>query len=449
MLLAFLYVDAKNSRLFQETGKVVSGMDLGDFTGQALANVLWSFAKSGEVNAGLFQAIGNHIVGGSLEDFWPQALSNIVWAYATAGVSHPELFKKIGDHVAGLDSLEPFTPQALSNTAWAFATAGMSHPELFEKIGNHLAGLGSLDLSKPQELSNTVWAFATAGVLHPELFENIGVHVARLDSLNSFKPQALSNTAWAYATARLFDCRLFEKLVAEAAVRKDYFVQTQHIANFLWACATVGNTDEQLFSAFAPVIASKLDECNKQVLANIAWAYSVANVPSNDLFDQDFIRACASKEKRFSEENLRQLHQWQLWQQELGSGIELPKSLHEKCRNLFISSSYSESKLQNDVVGELKATGFDLNEEVLLGSGYRIDALVKVGDGRRVAVEVDGPSHFIQRRPTGSTTLKHRQVARLDRIEVVSVPYWDWNELENSETKQLYLREKIGFETSK
>ena len=62
MLLAFVYVDAKNSRLFQETSKVVSGMDLGDFTGQALANVLWSFAKSGEVNAGLFQAIGNHML---------------------------------------------------------------------------------------------------------------------------------------------------------------------------------------------------------------------------------------------------------------------------------------------------------------------------------------------------------------------------------------------------
>ena len=159
--------------------------------------------------------------------------------------------------------------------------------------------------------------------------------------------------------------------------------------------------------------------------------------------------ACASKENSFSVDGLRQLHQWQLWQQEMGSGIELPQSLQEKCGNTFFSASYSGSKLQDEVVGELKAAGLDLDEEVLLGSGYRIDALVKVGDGRRVAVEVDGPSHFIQQWPTGSTTLKHRQVARLDRIEVVSVPYWVWNESENSETKQLYLREKIGFETSK
>ena len=108
-----------------------------------------------------------------------------------------------------------------------------------------------------------------------------------------------------------------------------------------------------------------------------------------------------------------------------------------------------ESKLQDDVVREMKAAGLDVEEEVLLGSGYRIDALAKIGDGRKVAVEVDGPTHFIQRRPTGSTILKHRQVARLVLIEVVSVPYWEWGELTNTETKQHYLRKKIGLEAHK
>ena len=97
------------------------------------------------------------------------------------------------------------------------------------------------------------------------------------------------------------------------------------------------------------------------------------------------------------------LHQSQLWQQELESGIELPQSLQEKCRHAFISQGYSESKLQDDVAGELKAAGLYLDEEVLLGSGYRVDALVKVVDGRKMAVEVDGPFHFIQMLPTGST----------------------------------------------
>ena len=410
MLLAFVYVDAKNSRLFQETGEMISGMDLRDFTSQAQANVLWSFAKSGETNPEVFRVLGDHIVAMSLVDFRPQHMSNIVWAYATAGVAHTALFKKIGDHFA-----------------------------VFDK--------DKLDYFKPQDFSNTLWAFATAEVSHHELFKKFGHHIAKFGGLDSFNSQTLSNTAWAYATARLFDRRLFEKLVTEAIVMKDCFNE-RAIANFLLACATVGYTDERLFLTFAPVIASKLDECNDQDLANTAWAYSVANVPSQDLLNGDFIRACASKEESFCDEGLAQLHQWQLWQQELKSGIELPKSLQGKIHNAFISTSYYESKMQDDVVGELKAVGLDLEEEVLLGSGYRIDAVVEVGDGRRVAVEVDGPTHFIQRLPTGSTTLKHRQVTIVDCVEVVSVPYWEWDELKNSLKKQHYLRTKLGCETA-
>ncbi|EJK44819.1 hypothetical protein THAOC_36611, partial [Thalassiosira oceanica] len=361
---------------------------------------------------------------------------------AAAGESNPGLFKKIGGHVAGLMCLDSFKPQELSNTVWAFATAGASHPELFRKIGDHIAGLDSLDSFNSQDVSSTAWAFASAGTSHPELFRKIGDHVAGLDSLDSFKPQAFSNTAWAYATARVFHSRLFEKLVTEAVAKKDHF-ESQPIANFLWACATVGYTDERSFSAFAPVIASKLDKFIEQDLANIAWTYSVANAPQ-DLFNEGYVGALASNENEFSGEQLAQLHQWQLWHQELESGIELPRSLRAKCRNAFTSQGYSESKLQNDVVGELKAAGLDLEEEVLLGSGYQIDALVKFGNGRKVAVEVDGPFHFIDRRPAGRTTLKQRQVARLDRIEVVSVPYWEWNELKNSVTKQRYLRKKLG-----
>ena len=74
-------------------------------------------------------------------------------------------------------------------------------------------------------------------------------------------------------------------------------------------------------------------------------------------------------------------------------------------------------------------------------------------NGNRVAVEVDGPSHFISRRtrePTGSTILKRRQVPKLDGIPVVSVPYWEWDELkEDSNKKQEYLHSLLSFNATK
>ena len=89
-------------------------------------------------------------------------------------------------------------------------------------------------------------------------------------------------------------------------------------------------------------------------------------------------------------------------------------------------------------------------EEVLLKSGYRIDAVVKV-EGKKIAVEVDGPYHFIGRSGelTGSSILKHRQVAAIDGIQVISIPYWEWNEHKyDNEKKKQYLRALLGFETN-
>ena len=76
---------------------------------------------------------------------------------------------------------------------------------------------------------------------------------------------------------------------------------------------------------------------------------------------------------------------------------------------------------------------------VLLKSGYRVDALVQL-NGKKIGIEVDGPSHFVGREPAGSTILKRRQIPNIDGIMLLSVPYWEWDELEKDhEKKQKYL----------
>ena len=183
-------------------------------------------------------------------------------------------------------------------------------------------------------------------------------------------------------------------------------------------------------------------QCNSQNIANIAWAYAVANVNDPSLFNSDFIDALQAKANDFVTENLSQLYQWQLWQDELKSGINLPPALRKKCRKSFESQSYQSSNFQDDVISVLSSIGMLPEEEVLTSSGYRLDALVEV-NGTKVGIEVDGPSHFINQQPTGSTLLKRRQVNNLDDIRIVSVPYWEWQKLGRDRAKkQQYLRSK-------
>ncbi len=67
--------------------------------------------------------------------------------------------------------------------------------------------------------------------------------------------------------------------------------------------------------------------------------------------------------------------------------------------------------------------------------------------GTKVGIEVDGPSHFVGRKANGSTILKRRQVSTLDEISVVSVPYWEWDDLgKDRGKKQEYLRNLLRFE---
>jgi len=420
--------------------------NLHTFNGQDLSNMLWSYANVKVPNSQLFEQAGDSIVAmNNLDELWPQALSNIIWAYATLNEQHHRLFKKIGDHVAGLDILHNFKPQELSNIVLAFATAGESHPQLFKKVANHIVELENLHKFSEQALSNIIWSFATAGESHPKLFKKIADHVIGLGgNLKSFNGQDCSNTVWAFATAGESHPQLFNKL-ADEAIKRQHEFKRQELANFLWSYATNGKIDEHLFLSLIPSIKANLNKYNEQDLANIAWAYTVANVDAPSVFNIEFITACLRKEDEFILEHFRQLHQWQLWQDEIKSDISLPSSLKKRCYEAFISENPTSSKLQDDVVSILLSMGLQLQEEVLLKSGYRIDAVVEV-NGKQVAVEVDGPSHFIGRELTGSTILKHRQVATLDGMLVVSIPYWEWDKLKkDSKKKELYLRHLLGL----
>ena len=68
-----------------------------------------------------------------------------------------------------------------------------------------------------------------------------------------------------------------------------------------------------------------------------------------------------------------------------------------------------------DVAAAFERIGEDVtieHEVELPDSGYQID-LVVTYDGLKVAVEVDGPSHFLgdSEQPNGATLLKRRQAA--------------------------------------
>jgi len=261
---------------------------------------------------------------------------------------------------------------------------------------------------------------------------------AAVPKLREFTPQGLANTVWAFATAGHAAPELLDAIAAAAVPQLREFTP-QHLANTVWAFATAGHAAPELLDAIAAAAVSQLREFTPQHLANTAWAFVVADHLAPALFDShDFVQLCAAQHG-FTPEGLSQLHQWQLWREERGAAWPaLPPELAHRCHAAFCQEG-TPSLLQRDVAASLREIGLTPQEEVRTPQGYSLDAVVSEG-GFEVAVEVDGPSHFWGRTPTGATALKRRQLRAAGWV-LLPVPYWEWNGLGSSEAaKQDYLR---------
>ena len=435
-----------------------------DFSEQGLANTAWAFATAEHAAPALFDAIAAEAAG-RVREFNSQELSNTAWAYATTGHWAPELLDVIAVEAAG--RVREFTPQALSNTAWAFATARHTAPALLDAIATQAFGrvreftpqalsitawalatakhptpAALLDVIAaeaaervreftPQELSNTAWAFATAEHAAPALFDAIAAEAA--GRVKEFNEQELTNTAWAFATAgHAGGPALFDAIAVEATRRVGDFNE-QGLSNTAWAFATAGHVAANaLLDAIAAEAAGRVGDFTPQALANTAWACAVADSSADALFgDPLFTARCLLFEQAFSPSELCQLHQWQLWRDEKSADWPpLPPSLAQRCRDAFGEGGSRPSQLQSQVADALRAMGLQVKEEVRTSLGHSLDAVVQL-DGREVGIEVDGPSHFVGRTPTGSTALKRRQL-KAAGWTLLPVPYWEWAEIGRS-----------------
>jgi len=195
----------------------------------------------------------------------------------------------------------------------------------------------------------------------------------------------------------------------------------------------------------------------------LAWSFAALDHPSEELFCDGgpFLTCLAEQADAFADLHLVQLHQWQLWREECGARAVVTRgaavtpreaapamleALRARCQAAFvrcdaqaIASGEGTSGLQAEVESSLRGLGLEVESEVRTACGYTLDAVVTHG-GRRVAVEVDGPSHFLGRKPSGGTLLKRRQLRSLEGWLLLSVPHWDWP---RTAQRQAYLRRRL------
>ncbi|EOD06790.1 hypothetical protein EMIHUDRAFT_106715 [Emiliania huxleyi CCMP1516] len=154
----------------------------------------------------------------------------------------------------------------------------------------------------------------------------------------------------------------------------------------------------------------------------------------------------------WSEEERTQLHQWQLWVSlERGADAQqhlmISESQRKLCRDAMQCTQAIISRFQRSVAAALAAVwgpGFE-EEHLEPRTGYSLDLALP---SSRVAIEVDGPSHFLlpdgrgERKPNGPTLLKRRLLAAAG-WRVISVPFDEWDGLRSASARQAYLERVV------
>jgi hypothetical protein len=235
----------------------------------------------------------------------------------------------------------------------------------------------------------------------------------------------------------------------------------QHVSNVLWAYATLDQLPPaELLMKFQVRAAESIDDFDIQNVCNTLWAFTCFT----DSLSPSFMSALASKlldSVQYSTSELSQIHQFLLacdlevsrTSNHHEASTQLKQSLGIKAKAAFTSQDTRTSSLQKQVTSTLKSLNANVQVEAVdERSGYSIDCLVHGWENHKdvkIAVEVDGPSHFISQRggsqkqtANGSTAMKRRHLGLLG-YRAVSVPYWEWSALRDTQAQKSYMQQKL------
>eukprot|EP00457_Paulinella_chromatophora_P003926 gb/GEZN01003935.1/.p1 GENE.gb/GEZN01003935.1/~~gb/GEZN01003935.1/.p1 ORF type:complete len:634 (+),score=75.15 gb/GEZN01003935.1/:33-1934(+) len=307
---------------------------------------------------------------------------------------------------------------------------------------------------------------AAAGVLHTKHIATTLVAMAKMDwgrdsllermyqeataKAGYFNAQDIGNTVWTMATLAYCDESLLRRMCVEAKIKASTF-NPQNVANTVWAMATLAHRNEGLLRVICEDAITKADSFNPQDIVNILWGLCAMDYLHEKLFTALADPLLNSISGKLGVEALSQVLYIHMFLR-----CEHPDKSH--LLNIPQSVISAAEKSHREALKDILSSKLDLTvsqalrEEIVEGVTIQ-DKLVQSGitigiacwnDDVKVALEVDGPTHFSRTKPfreLGPTLFKVRLLRAMD-WEVVAIPYWEVNEL-TSEELSLYIRKRL------
>jgi hypothetical protein len=475
---------------------------------QTWSNTLWASATMYEAAAGqdlqgnlarelqhsgqlLMTALLKHCQ--TLDDTYPQEWSNIIWAAAKLGCVEQGsvLLQRLASQPQVLTAA---SPQNWSNTLWAAAKLGCV--EQGSVLLDRLASQPQvMQHASPQHWSNSIWAAASmyqavddttsASKAVKRKVQKGGRWLLQAcasspTALQGASSQNWSNTLWAAAVLRWYDQSLFNQGAVSLAAMPPGDMKPQEISNALYACALCAHWDNNVQQLLGRVEVYDLAAFTAQSLANSLYAVAVLScvTTTSEASRQQhqgawisaaqalFKEAAGRNVSTFVQENLRQLNSAHIYAGNLGiPGLPVGPVLKAARAAGWSSGKPTISDSQREVASVLQQLGYTTQLEMrspdgLISADVGVTALP---DGRpcSIAVEFDGPSHFVTDNSSGNSTSSNNRTAATDRLNgptrlrnaflqahfpdgVVCIPWMEWPAASKPDQQEEYLRAALA-----
>ena len=385
-----------------------------------------------------------------IERMEPRNLSNSLYACGQLGVTPPADWLQRFWHASAL-KLDDFNPQELSNTLYACGQLGVTPPaDWLQRYWT--ASALKLGESTPQQLSNTLYACGQLGIVpSADWMEHYWqVSASKMDE---FKPQDFSNTLYACSKlATVPPVDWLERYWKASASKLGEF-KPQELNNTVLSCGLLNTRPpSDWLQRFSSACERALPGMDQQGLANTALALATLALWELSLWRSLWERLCGSLPRDIAGWSAKdRLAAQQLYQVYQTAAVERPGLLPSPNPELLAAARKSwidgtvdtASKLHADVSACLTRMGVaHVNERWCDKAERSID--IAIEGATPVAVEVDGPYHFLQDgRQDGSTLLRNRML-KAHGWRVVVVDYRDWRSQRTEAQREAYLRSLLS-----
>ena len=399
------------------------------FSSQSISNILWAAGNHPDgvqLSEELLGVLADLSVR-KFETFTPQGLSNSAWGFASVG------FNPGGDFIDLLKRAwcregQTYIVTEVANLLWSFYIL-KEHPgdQTLESVSRRLADIPEEDMHL-QTIANILYTLAQMEYLPPrrtmERLEDICTRAMRRGAEGDEEVRmaqggaTLSNLLWAMSSLRYRPGEEFFAAFNEQCVRRCDEFTDQGVSNIMFAYANLdSNPGRPVLDAFVAAAKRAMPEFTAQGVANSAWAWAVLDYwPDSELID-----LYKEKIKSLDRQQISKLDYVQLFQASYAfeqfspHGALMEGELLATSREVWeqISSArVTISALHQDVSGALTRMGIPHEIEYLTQDNlFSMDIALR---GRKVAIEVDGPSHFCANKMSerlGSDRLRERFLA--------------------------------------